>query len=217
MKGTPAFGRKGGETHETQQAGAAAAGGAVLHSPAGGLGRLEAFAKEAPALMTDESDGATAAQLLQETDDEWVTTATQPADAGSLSVAGKGAVLMELSSGQILFEQTPHEKVAIASVTKIMTLLLVMEALDAGQISLDDKVSCSATAASMGGSQIWLKEGEVMTVHELTKAAAVVSANDACAALAEHICGSIDAFVTKMNERAAQLGMRTRNSSIAAA
>lgn len=172
-----------------------------------GWGGLEAFAKEAPALMTDESDGATAAQLLQETDDEWVTTATQPADAGSLSVAGKGAVLMELSSGQILFEQTPHEKVAIASVTKIMTLLLVMEALDAGQISLDDKVSCSATAASMGGSQIWLKEGEVMTVHELTKAAAVVSANDACAALAEHICGSIDAFVTKMNERAAQLGM----------
>ena len=83
-----------------------------------------------------------------------MTTATQPADAGSLSVAGKGAVLMELSSGQILFEQTPHEKVAIASVTKIMTLLLVMEALDAGQISLDDKVSCSATAASMGGSQI---------------------------------------------------------------
>lgn len=72
-----------------------------------GWGGLEAFAKEAPALMTDESDGATAAQLLQETDDEWVTTATQPADAGSLSVAGKGAVLMELSSGQILFEQTP--------------------------------------------------------------------------------------------------------------
>lgn len=184
VKGTPAFGRKGGETHETQQAGCSGcwrrcAASALL----AGWGGLEAFAKEAPALMTDESDGATAAQLLQETDDEWVTTATQPADAGSLSVAGKGAVLMELSSGQILFEQTPHEKVAIASVTKIMTLLLVMEALDAGQISLDDKVSCSATAASMGGSQIWLKEGEVMTVHELTKAAAVVSANDACAAL----------------------------------
>lgn len=165
-----------------------------------------ALAEEPPAVLTDTSDGATAAELMEETEEEWVSTVA-PADTGTLEVGGKGAVLMELSSGTVLFEQNPHEKVPIASVTKIMTLLLVMEALDAGQISLTDQVSCSAQAASMGGSQIWLEEGEVMSVHDLIKAAAVVSANDACAALAEHICGSIESFVARMNERAAELGM----------
>lgn len=165
-----------------------------------------ALAEEPPAVITDTSDGATAAELMEKTEEEWVSTAA-PADAGTLEVGGKGAVLMELSSGTVLFEQNSHERVPIASVTKIMTLLLVMEALDAGRISLEDQVSCSAQAASMGGSQIWLEEGEVMSVHDLIKAAAVVSANDACAALAEHICGSIESFVARMNERAAELGM----------
>ena len=166
-----------------------------------------AASHEPPGLITDESDGESAVSLIQEGEEEWIATGTVPADAGALEVGGKGAVLMELSSGQVLFEKNPHEKLPIASVTKIMTLLLVMEALDSGQITLEEPVSCSATAASMGGSQIWLEEGEVMSVSELIKAAAVVSANDACAALAEHISGSIESFVAKMNERAAELGM----------
>lgn len=166
-----------------------------------------AASHEPPGLITDESDGESAVSLIQEGEEEWIATGTVPTDAGALEVGGKGAVLMELSSGQVLFEKNPHEKLPIASVTKIMTLLLVMEALDSGQITLEEPVSCSATAASMGGSQIWLEEGEVMSVSELIKAAAVVSANDACAALAEHISGSIESFVAKMNERAAELGM----------
>ncbi len=164
--------------------------------------------EEPPALITDSESGESAEKLAAEDDSEWVPTAAIPTDGAALEVAGKGAVLMELSTGQVLFEKTPHEKVPIASVTKIMTLLLVMEALDEGTIGLEDPVTCSATAASMGGSQIWLKEGEVMSVHELLKAAAVVSANDACAALAEYVCGSIEGFVSRMNERAAELGMK---------
>lgn len=137
----------------------------------------------------------------------WAPTAAAVSEA-ALMVGGKAAVLMELSSGTVVFEKQAHEKLPIASVTKIMTLLLTMEALDDGRIGLEDTVTCSATAASMGGSQIWLEEGERMTVNDLLKAAAVVSANDACAALAEHICGTIDGFVARMNERAAELGMQ---------
>ena len=122
-------------------------------------------------------------------------------------IGGKSSVLMELSTGKILIANNEHEKLPIASVTKIMTLLLVMEAIDDGVLRLTDPVVCSATAASMGGSQIWLEEGESMTVHELLKAAVIVSANDACAALAEKLCGSIEGFVARMNERAAELGM----------
>lgn len=179
---------------------------AALGCAALAAGWCAAAAEEPPAILYDASDGVTAAELMEEPAEEWVSTAA-PADAGSLDVGGKGAVLMELSSGQVLYEKNSHEKVPIASVTKIMTLLLVMEALDARQISLEDPVSCSDVAASMGGSQIWLEPGEVMSVHELIKAAAVVSANDACAALAEHISGSIESFVARMNERAAELGM----------
>ncbi|MBQ9963989.1 MAG: D-alanyl-D-alanine carboxypeptidase [Clostridia bacterium] len=130
------------------------------------------------------------------------------AAGATLEVGGKSAVLMELSTGQVLFEKNIHEKLPIASVTKIMTLLLVMEALDTGLIDLQDTVTCSEVAASMGGSQIWLEPGEIMTVHDLIKAAAVVSANDACAALAEHVAGSVEEFVARMNTRAAELGMQ---------
>ncbi len=133
---------------------------------------------------------------------------TLPTAAGTaLTVGGKSAVLMDFASGTVLFKKNEHEKLPIASVTKVMTLLLVMEALDNGLISLTDSVTCSPEAASMGGSQIWLEPGEVMSVHDLVKAAAVVSANDACAALAEHVCGSIEEFVQRMNTRAAELGM----------
>ncbi len=136
------------------------------------------------------------------------TEDTLPTAAGTaLTVGGKSAVLMDFASGAVLFKKNEHEKLPIASVTKVMTLLLVMEALDNGLISLTDSVTCSPEAASMGGSQIWLEPGEIMSVHDLVKAAAVVSANDACAALAEHVCGSVEEFVQRMNTRAAELGM----------
>ena len=127
--------------------------------------------------------------------------------ADSPQVEAAAAVLMEKETGTVLCEQSAHDKREPASVTKIMTLLLVMEALDEGRISLADPVTVSARAASMGGSQVYLKEGEQMSVEELIKAVAVVSGNDAAVALAEHIAGSEEAFVARMNERAAQLGM----------
>ena len=116
-------------------------------------------------------------------------------------------MLMEQTTGQVLFEQNADEKLPPASITKVMTMLLVMEAIDAGRLSLEDKVTCSPHANSMGGTQIWLEIGEQMTVHELLKAVATVSANDAAVALAEHLAGSEEGFAELMNQRAAQLGM----------
>jgi len=131
--------------------------------------------------------------------------AEQPADAPQ--VEAKAAILMEQETGEVLCQQNAHDKLEPASVTKIMTLLLGMEAIDGGQISTGDTVTVSAHAASMGGSQVYLKEGEQMTVDDLLKAVAVVSGNDAAVALAEHIAGSEEAFVSRMNQRAAELGM----------
>ena len=128
------------------------------------------------------------------------------AEVSALSVNAKSAVLMDMTGGAVLFEQNSHEALPIASVTKVMTLLLVMEAIDGGRLAYDEVVTASSRAASMGGSQIWLEENEQMTVEELLKAAVIVSANDACAALAEHLCGTLEAFVAAMNERAAALG-----------
>lgn len=165
----------------------------------------EAVPVSAPAVMIDTESGETAQQLMAVE----LTKAESEAVAASasLEIGGKAAVLMDLSGGTVLFEKNSHDKLPIASVTKIMTLLLVMEALDNGMIEITDPVTCSPEAAAMGGSQIWLEPGEVMTVSDLIKAAAVVSANDACAALAEHIAGSIEGFVECMNTRAAELGM----------
>lgn len=125
----------------------------------------------------------------------------------SITVSAKSAVLMDASTGQVLFAQNEHERLYPASVTKIMPLLLFMEALDEGRINLTDTVTASPVAASKGGSQIWLKEGEQMTVDELLRATAIASANDACTALGEHISGSEEAFVSLMNQRAKDLGM----------
>lgn len=125
----------------------------------------------------------------------------------AISVPVPSAVLMEKTSGELIFEKNAHEKMAPASVTKVMTLLLITEEIEAGRLSESDKVVCSAFAASMGGSQIWLEEGETMTVHDMLKAVSVVSANDCAVALAEHIAGSEESFVAKMNARAADLGM----------
>lgn len=123
------------------------------------------------------------------------------------SVSAQYAILMEATTGRTLFEKNADEKAAPASVTKIMSLLLIMEAIERGEVKLDDQVACSEHAAGMGGSQIWLEPGEVMTVDELLKAVAVGSANDATVALAEFVAGSEDSFVSMMNERAGQLGM----------
>lgn len=124
-----------------------------------------------------------------------------------VEVKAKAAVLMDAGSGKVLMAQNAHEKLYPASVTKIMTLLLVTEAIDSGKISLTDIVTVSKEAAEKGGSQIWLEVGEQMSVDDLLKASAVASANDACEALAEYVAGSSDAFVRQMNERAKQLGM----------
>lgn len=156
-------------------------------------------------LIYDEGNGESLSDLLDDEEGTWPTVAL-PAD-GALQVKAKGAVLMDLGSGALLYEQDSHARVPIASVTKVMTLLLVMEALEAERVAWTDVATCSATAAGIGGSQIWLEPGEMMTVEELVKAAAVVSANDACAALAEHLCGSVPVFVAAMNRRAAELGM----------
>ncbi len=117
------------------------------------------------------------------------------------------AILLERETGEVIYEYKADEPRAIASITKIMTMILVMEALERGEISLEDKVTASEHAYSMGGSQIWLEPGEVMTVDELLRAVAVASANDAAVALAEFVAGSEDAFVADMNRRAAELGM----------
>ena len=130
------------------------------------------------------------------------------APEGSLKLPCKSAVLMEADTGTVLYTQNADEALPPASVTKIMTLLLVMEAVDAGTLHLEDQISVSANAASMGGSQVYLKEGEIMTVEDLLKSVVIASANDAAVALAEYICGSVPAFVEKMNTRAVQLGMK---------
>lgn len=128
---------------------------------------------------------------------------------GELKVGS--AVLMEKETGQILYEQNAHARLEPASVTKVMTMLLVMEAIDAGKLTWDQSLTVSAHAVSMGGSQIWLKENEQMTVKDMLKAVAVVSANDCAVALAEAVAGSEDAFVARMNQRAGELGMADTN------
>jgi len=124
------------------------------------------------------------------------------------TITAPSAILMESSSGKVLFEKNPHEQRPCASITKVMTMLLVCEAIDSGKLSLDDTITASAHAASMGGSDIWLEEGETMSANDMIKATVVASANDAAVALAEHLCGSEEVFVQKMNEKANQLGMK---------
>ena len=130
-----------------------------------------------------------------------------PAYAAPADITAPSAVLMEKTTGTVLSEQDSKTQYEPASVTKIMTLLLVMEAIDSGSLGWDDMVTASTHAISMGGSQIWLKENEQLTVRDMVKAVTVVSANDCAVALAEHVAGSENAFVERMNERAAELGM----------
>ncbi len=136
-----------------------------------------------------------------------LTVLTVPAGAEELAVEAEACLLMEKTTGEVLYAVNEHEPLEPASVTKIMTILLVMEAIDSGQLQYGDVVTASAHACSMGGSQIWLKENEQMTVEDMLKAVCVASANDCSVALAEHLAGSESAFVERMNQRAAELGM----------
>ena len=125
-----------------------------------------------------------------------------------LTLTSHAALLMEKTTGQILYAQNEHDALPPASVTKIMTVLLTMEAIDSGRIALDDMVTVSAYAAGMGGSQVFLAEGEQMSVDDLLKAVCVSSGNDAAVALAEHVAGVTELFVEQMNNRARELGMK---------
>lgn len=127
--------------------------------------------------------------------------------AAEMDVNAKSALLMDAATGTVLFEKNAHEALAPASVTKIMTMLLIMEAIDSGSIGYDDMVTASESAAAKGGSQVYLKAGEQMAVSEMLKSIAVSSANDCACAMAEHLSGSEGAFVDRMNERARELGM----------
>ncbi|MBE7021820.1 MAG: D-alanyl-D-alanine carboxypeptidase [Ruminococcaceae bacterium] len=129
-------------------------------------------------------------------------------NAGDVTLSAPAAILIEAGTGQVLYEKNCHDRRPPASVTKVMTMLLVMEAIANGQISQDDMVRCSEFAASMGGSQVYLEPGEEMSVRDMLKAVAVASGNDAAVALAEHVAGSHEAFVSLMNERAAALNMQ---------
>ena len=135
------------------------------------------------------------------------TTETTAKIQNDLKMESGGAILIEQHTGQVLYEHNMHEKLRPASVTKVMSILLIMEAVDSGKIELTDKVPCTEDAAAMGGSQIWLDIREELTVDEMLKAICVVSANDCTVAMANYLCGSQEAFVAKMNERAKELGM----------
>jgi D-alanyl-D-alanine carboxypeptidase (penicillin-binding protein 5/6) len=150
--------------------------------------------------------------FAEETVTETETDASQKADNESgPDTEGISAIVMESSTGQVIYEKNADEKLPPASVTKVMTLLLILEAVDEGKINLEDTVTVSEYAASMGGSQVFLEAGETQTVDTMIKCIAVASANDACVAMAEMIAGTEEAFVKMMNEKAAELGMKNTN------
>ena len=136
-----------------------------------------------------------------------ISLLTVQVSAVELDIGGKSALLMDVATGTVLYENNAHEALAPASVTKVMTMLLIMEAVDSGKIRMEDTVTASEAAAAKGGSQIFLKVGETMTVSDMLKSIAVSSANDCACAMAEHIAGSESAFVEMMNSRAKELGM----------
>ena len=152
------------------------------------MGAVWAFAESDPVLINEVTTNASAGE-------------------GTLSLPCASAILMDAKTGTVIYEQNADAALPPASVTKIMTLLLVMEAIDAGKIALGDMVTVSANAASMGGSQVYLKEGETMSVEEMLKCVVIASANDCAVALAELVAGSEEGFVSAMNQRAAELGM----------
>ncbi len=137
--------------------------------------------------------------------------AAEPVPPDSVEISAPSAILMEKVTGDVIYEKNSHERMPPASVTKVMTMLLIVEAIERGEISLEDTVTASERAASFGGSCVYLEEGEKMSVDEMLKCIAVVSANDCAVATAEHLCGSEQAFVKRMNERASELGLKDTN------
>ena len=161
---------------------------------------LKAGAEEL--LMEAELDDAVDASIWEE---------TAVADVSGVDISAPSAILMEKESGQIIFEKDADKQLIPASVTKVMTILLIVEAVDSGRITMDDMIPVSTKAASMGGSQVYLEEGEQMSVHDMLKCIVVSSANDAAVAMAEHLCGTEQEFAAKMNQRAVELGCTGTN------
>lgn len=167
-----------------------------------------------PVLAADMESQEENTEETQETEEETretegTETSKEEAEkeTGGIDVSAPSAILMESSTGQIIYEKDPDSVRPPASVTKVMTLLLIFDTLAEGKIKLEDEVTTSEYAASMGGSQVFLEPGEVQTVDTMIKCIAVASANDACVAMAEYICGNEEEFVARMNERAKGLGM----------
>ena len=165
------------------------------------------FATDSVYVWSSNSNSISNNSIESNTKNNTVPTSSNIADDNSLNLESGAAILIEQSSGDVLYAHNIHEKLRPASVTKVMSLLLIMEALDNGQISLDDQVPCSENAHSMGGSQIWLDTTETLSVNDMLKSMCVVSANDCTVAMAEYIAGSEEAFVQRMNSKAKELGM----------
>ena len=149
--------------------------------------------------------------LAADVDESQAADAKSSASDSKIQVDARSAILICTDTGDVLYAQNEYEKQSPASVTKIASLLVIMDAIESGRISLEDEVTASEAAVEKGGSQIWLEVGEVMTVDELLKATVIASANDACAALGEYIAGSEQAFVKMMNEKVASLGLENSN------
>ena len=168
------------------------------------VGTLTVSAEEKAVTVSSECD-------ISDIDVPLESVTVNAAIGQTLDIKAKSVILMEPNTGQILYEANSDEKLPPASITKIMSLLLVMEAIGRGDFTVETVVTASEHACSMGGSQIWLEPGESMTVDDLLKAAVIASANDACVALGELIAGSEEGFVALMNQRAAELGMENTN------
>ena len=165
------------------------------------------FATDSVYVWSSNSNSISNNSIELNTKNNTVPTSADITDNNSLNLESGAAILIEQSSGEVLYAHNVHEKLRPASVTKVMSLLLIMEALDNGQISLDDQVPCSENAHSMGGSQIWLDTTETLSVNDMIKSMCVVSANDCTVAMAEYLAGSEEAFVQRMNSKAKELGM----------
>ena len=165
------------------------------------------FATDSVYVWSSNSSSISNNSIESNTKNNIVPTSADITDNNSLNLESGAAILIEQSSGEVLYAHNVHEKLRPASVTKVMSLLLIMEALDNGQISLDDQVPCSENAHSMGGSQIWLDTTETLSVNDMIKSMCVVSANDCTVAMAEYLAGSEEAFVQRMNAKAKALGM----------
>lgn len=167
-------------------------------------------------LMINSSALAAGTDYLDNTDTEEVdisvfSETAVPALGENLEISSPSAILIEKETGTVIYEKDADRVLEPASVTKVMTILLIVEAIERGDLSLNDIITCSTRASSMGGSQVYLKEGEQLSLHDMLKSIVVSSANDAAVAVAEHMCGSEAGFVSMMNERAGQLGMTNTN------